>query len=52
MIGLAVSLLPIVLRVLPPLARDAKTDEGDPDHAVTIVGVLLYCGSFHSTAAG
>jgi hypothetical protein len=41
-IGLGVSLLPIVLRVLPPLARDAKTDERDPDYAVTIVGLLLY----------
>jgi hypothetical protein len=41
-LGLAVSLLPIVLRVLPPRARDAETDERDPDYAVTIVGLLLY----------
>jgi hypothetical protein len=41
-IGLAVSLLPILLRVLPPLARDAATSERDPDSAVTVVGLLLY----------
>ena len=41
-IGLAVSLTPILLRVLPPLAKDAKTDERDPDYAVTVVGLLLY----------
>jgi hypothetical protein len=41
-VGLAVSLTPILLRVLPPLARDAKTDERDPDYAVTVVGLLLY----------
>jgi hypothetical protein len=34
-IGLAVSLVPILLRVLPPLARDATTNERDPDYAVT-----------------
>ena len=41
-IGLAVSLLPILLRVLPPLARDATTKERDPEYAVTVVGVILY----------
>jgi hypothetical protein len=41
-IGLAVSLLPILLRVLPPLAKDATTNERDPDYAVTLVGLLLY----------
>jgi hypothetical protein len=41
-IGLAVSLLPILLRVLPPLAKDATTNERDPDHAVTVVGLFLY----------
>jgi hypothetical protein len=43
-VGLAVSLTPILLRVLPPLAKDAKTNERDPDHAVTVVGLLLYVG--------
>ena len=41
-IGLAVSLVPILLRVLSPLAKDATTNERDPDYAVTIIGLLLY----------
>jgi hypothetical protein len=41
-IGLAVSLVPILLRVLPPLAKDAATNERDPHYAVTVVGLLLY----------
>jgi len=41
-IGLAVSLVPILLRVLPPLARDAATKERDPDSALTILGLILY----------
>jgi hypothetical protein len=40
--GVAVSLLPIVIRVLPPLARDAHTTERDPDYAVTVVGLFVY----------
>ena len=43
-VGLAVSLVPIMLRVLPPLARDAATHERDPNYAVTVVGLLLYVG--------
>jgi hypothetical protein len=43
-IGLAISITPILLRVLPPLARDARTKERDPDYAVTVVGLLLYVG--------
>jgi hypothetical protein len=41
-IGLAVSLVPILLRVLPPLAREAATNERDPNYLVTVVGLLLY----------
>jgi hypothetical protein len=41
-VGLAVSLTPILLRVLPPLARDAKTHEREPGYAVTIVGLVVY----------
>jgi heme/copper-type cytochrome/quinol oxidase subunit 4 len=41
-IGLAISLVPIILRVLPPLAKDAATNERDPNYAVTLVGLLLY----------
>jgi hypothetical protein len=41
-VGLAVSLLPILLRVLAPLARDATTNERDPDYAVSVLGLVLY----------
>jgi hypothetical protein len=41
-VGLAVSLIPILLRVLPPLAKDAQTKERPPDHVVTVVGLVLY----------
>ena len=41
-IGLALSLVPILLRVLPPLVNDAATKERDPDYAVTVIGLLLY----------
>jgi hypothetical protein len=42
MIGLAVSILPILFRVLPPLRREAGMHEPRWDVAVTIVGALLY----------
>jgi glucose-6-phosphate-specific signal transduction histidine kinase len=41
-VGLAVSLTPILLRVLPPLARDAATNERDPDYTITVLGLVLY----------
>jgi hypothetical protein len=41
-IGLAISLVPILIRLLPPLAKDAETNERDPDYAVTIIGLGLY----------
>ena len=44
-IGLAVSLIPILLGVLPPLAKDAATNERDPDYAVTLLGLVLYVGA-------
>jgi hypothetical protein len=40
--GVAISLLPIMLRVLPPLARDARTSERDPDYPLTVVGLSVY----------
>ena len=43
-VGLAVSLIPILLRVLPPLAKDAATNKRDPNYAVTVIGLLLYVG--------
>ena len=41
-VGLAVSLLPILLRVLPPLGPNTQAKEQDPKYGVTIVGVVLY----------
>jgi hypothetical protein len=41
-VGLAVSLIPILLRVLPPLAKDAATNERDPNYAITVLGLVLY----------
>jgi hypothetical protein len=41
-IGLAISLLPILLRVLPPLARRTEALDPDPNVAVTIAGLLAY----------
>ena len=41
-IGLAISFVPMLLRVLPPLAKVAGTGERDPHIAVTIAGLLLY----------
>jgi hypothetical protein len=41
--GLALSLLPILLRVLPPLTRDLKTKQRDPHLWVTVLGLILYC---------
>lgn len=41
-VGLAVSLLPILLRVLPPLVREAATQDRDPHYAVTVIGLLMY----------
>jgi hypothetical protein len=41
-VGLAVSLIPILIRVLPPLAKDAATNERDPDFAVTVLGLVFY----------
>ena len=41
-VGLAISLVPIGLRVLPPLAKDATTNERDPGYAITVIGLILY----------
>jgi len=41
-VGLAVSLIPLLLRVLPPLARNAATNERGPGYGVTVLGLVLY----------
>jgi hypothetical protein len=42
LIGVAVSILPVLLRVIPPLPRDLQTDERPRYVVVTIVGVIVY----------
>jgi uncharacterized membrane protein len=41
-VGVAISLLPILLRVLPPLRRDARTRQRHPHYWVAVLGLLLY----------
>jgi hypothetical protein len=41
-VGLAISLVPILLRVLPSLARDAEQHERDPNFAITLAALLGY----------
>jgi hypothetical protein len=41
-VGLAVSVLPILLRVFPPLRRDAQTRQRDPHFWITVLGISLY----------
>jgi hypothetical protein len=42
LIGLGVSILPILLRVLPPLRRDIQAEERPGYVFVTILGVFVY----------
>jgi hypothetical protein len=41
-IGVALSVVPILLRILPPLAIDLKTGRRDPDFPVAIVALVGY----------
>jgi hypothetical protein len=41
-IGLAISVVPILVRGLPSLKRDAETNERDPDYWITVAGLLGY----------
>src|SRR5262245_1224292 len=50
-VGVAVSPLPILIRVLPPLARDAATHERDPGYSVTLVGLFLYVAAIAGVIA-
>jgi hypothetical protein len=43
--GLALSVLPILLRVLPPLTRDIETQQRAPHLWVTVLALLLYCAA-------
>jgi hypothetical protein len=42
LVGLAVSILPILLRVLSPLRRDIQAEERPGYVFVTVVGVIVY----------
>lgn len=41
-VGLVLSLLPILLRVLPPLPGSVRTKGRDARYAVTVIGLLVY----------
>jgi hypothetical protein len=41
-LGLALSVLPILLRVLPPLQRDAQTQQRKPHNWIAVLGLVLY----------
>jgi len=43
-VGLAVSLSPILLRVLRPIRRDATMQQRDPQLWVTLLGLILFAG--------
>ena len=47
--GVAISVVPILLRVLPPLARDARTSERGREYAVTVLGLLVYSVAQYAT---
>jgi hypothetical protein len=40
--GLALSIVPILLRVLPPLARGARSGGHEDQRAVTVLALVLY----------
>jgi uncharacterized membrane protein len=40
--GLAISVLPILLRLLPALQRDAQTQQRNPHYWITLLGLVLY----------
>ena len=44
-VGLAISLVPILLRILPPLAKDARTNARDPNFPLTVAALLGYCAA-------
>jgi hypothetical protein len=41
-LGLALSVLPILLRVLPPVVQGTRTDPGRRYSIVTVVGLIMY----------
>ena len=43
-VGLAVSVLPILLRILPPITHDIESSPRDPHRWVMALGLVLYVG--------
>jgi hypothetical protein len=41
-LGLAISLVPILLRALPPVPKNRQSGARDPDYVVTLVCLALY----------
>ena len=41
-VGIAVSLLPILLRVLRPVRHEARSQQRDPQLWVTVLGLILF----------
>jgi hypothetical protein len=41
-VGLAISVIPILVRTLPSLRRDVETNERDPGYWITVAGLLGY----------
>lgn len=41
-VGLAISVIPIQVRSLPPLTKDAETNERDPDFWTTVAALAGY----------
>jgi hypothetical protein len=41
-VGVAISLLPILLRVLRPVRRDATMQQRDPQLWVTVLGLIFF----------
>ncbi len=42
MLGLSISVVPIMVRVLPPLTTDAETKERDPGYWITVAALMGY----------
>jgi hypothetical protein len=41
-VGLAISVLPILIRALPSLQRDTQTQQRHPSYRITVLGLVLY----------
>lgn len=51
-VGLALSMIPILLRVMPPLRRPTHTERRQPNPAVTILALILYFAAVATVVVG